>query len=1128
MDSDESGLMTLYCDMGRGFTEAPSGARPVLAGQASVLRFRLPAGRLHSLRLDILDREARMTLSRARVVAAGESVAAIGPGQFLAANQMEPLQVEADGIRIRTFPGADHPQVAIRLASPIVVPGRPWWAGVATSFAVLVAAVAWVGWARRSVGLRVDERAGALWRAACAAPGRAIMVMALGATVAANYPIIFFGKSLVSPGLGSALLYGRNPWVPGFQSTEEGDSNMADIDALLWQHLPYSMIQNRALFHDKELPLWNRYDSAGTALLAQGQSCFGDPLQLIPLIADGAAWSWDLKFIAAKWLFSCAVGFCVWRLTRHLPVSLLLAASAQFIGFFVYRVNHPAIFSLCYAPWILYFWLRIVDARSERGSAFWITALIGANLVEMNSGTAKEAYVLLLSLNFSGACILCMDERLLRGKLRLVGGLAIGASLFAMIASPFWLTFYRALKDNVTIYGAVQAFQVQPGLLAGLFDEALYRPFQYFSNVINPSANFLILGGLLWCAVRWRSVLADRRAAALALSSLPAAALVFGVVPPALIARVPFLGNIMHVDNTFSCVLVVIFIVLAGFGWREACQRLGSDDGRREGLAVFVLLLVVYACYLGTAQAIVRSAYFDQTWGHFLKIGAFVHIYGISLVAALAALMWAIHATLRRRFLSPAAALIAALSLGALHWRQGLQLGTAFPGYAIMPASRVDLQARSPAVDAILAMRDSPFRAVGLVDNLFPGWTGVYDLEGISGPDALMNRFYRQLMEASGIERVWDWRYRVQGGQVQSVRPLLDLLNVRFYLDYPSGGSQPALRPFRSLDMEVFESPTCWPRAFFADGVVPYRDPADLWSLIRGGGGRPFAAIQAGDLARAEPAPRILKDPGDSRVDPARDYALTANTTSFTVTASAPGIIRPDGGVRARQLRGHLERQARGLRARQPRVQGHLCRSAGDIPRAVRLLAAGPVGGPSPRGGRACACRARHRGCVQAEARARSRPGKHLRCARPHHENLKHPGLPRVRRGGLAQPRALVPDPAGPIRVRGERRVRGVGPRPALLRRGPRALRAGFVDPADLSGAAAPPQVQAALRQHPDPQVRPARQLRQDDAQRRPDCRAVGRDPGLVRTGAIQAELPDQRHARGRREARARDLPRGL
>ena len=48
--------------------------------------------------------------------------------------------------------------------------------------------------------------------------------------------------------------------------------------------------------------------------------------------------------------------------TTLFPAALLLAASSAFIGFFSWRLNHPAFFSVCYAPWILYSWLRILDA----------------------------------------------------------------------------------------------------------------------------------------------------------------------------------------------------------------------------------------------------------------------------------------------------------------------------------------------------------------------------------------------------------------------------------------------------------------------------------------------------------------------------------------------------------------------------------------------------------------------------------------------------------------------------------------------------------------------------------------------------------------------------------------------
>jgi hypothetical protein len=719
------------------------------------------------------------------------------------------------------------------------------------------------------------------------------MAAAFLATLGANYPVVFAGKSLVSPNLGTALLYGQLPWVPGFQSLERGNSSSADIDALMWHHLPLSMIQHRALLGHGELPLWNRYDSAGSPLLGQGQSCFGDPLQLIPLLANGAPWAWDLKFLLAKWLFACGIGFCVWRLTRHLPASLLLAASAQFIGFFVYRINHPAIFSLCYSPWILYCWIRVGDVGSARGSILWLAALLGANLAELASGTINEANVLLLSMNFSGACVLLACARPWAARLGLLAGAAAESVVFAMIGSPVWYTFYRALGNSYTTYDAPQAFQIQPGMLIGLFDELFYRPFQIFGNVIDPSANFLVLTGLLWAAVRWRPVLADRRMVALMLSSLPALILAFGVIPPGVITRVPFLGNIVHIDNTFSCVLVVLFTVAAGAGWKQAWESLGSAEGKREGRAVLMLLAGLCAVYLGTAQAIVRTAYFEQTWGKIIKLGAFVPVYGFSLVAAAALLMWALHRARGRGSWTPALVLCAVLAFGALHWRLGLQMGMAFPDVVIMPTKRVDLLASSPSVESMLARRDPPFRAVGFVDNFFPGWSAAYGMEGISGPDALVNRYYRQFMDASGIERVWDWRYKLEDNDLMSVRPMLDALNVRFYLDHPAGQRRPRkeLRPFLSADMEVYESPSYWPRAFFTDSAAVYDELPQYCSWIRGGDGRPFAAVQHGDWVRLSPPPRVSGDLAARQVRPAKDYLLTPNTTSFTVTATGPGFI---------------------------------------------------------------------------------------------------------------------------------------------------------------------------------------------------------------------------------------------
>ena len=893
VESDQSGLVQLYYDVGRDFNETDSVVEPVVAGHPSLLRFALPSATYKALRFDPLDRAARMTISGAKIVdGSGRTVLALAPEQFAKSNQIDSLKIRDERLFIETSPGGYDPQLSVKLANPFRLTGPPWWKRAALVFAAMLGGLVVASWAC-SERVRLGARARSLWNASVASPGWAVLAAALLGTVAANYPIVFAGRSIVTPNLGVPLLYGENPWIPGFQNVEVGDPHKSDVAALMWHHLPLSMLERRALFRDGELPLWNRYDSAGSPLLGQGQSCFGDPLNLLPILADGAAWAWDLKFLLAKWIFAMGIGLCAWRSSRHLPASLLMAASAPFFGFFLYRINHPATFSFCYAPWILYCWLRCLDGRSARSATIWLAALVGANWAELNSGTVKEAYVLILSMNFSGLCLLLASKRPLPEKSGLVAGALASGAIFAMVGSPVWYTFYRALRGSYTSYNSPFAFQIQPGMLIGLFDEAFYRPFQVELGVVNPSANFFVLIGLLWAVVRWRSLAAERVAVALALSSVPLLALAFGLVPPGLIERIPFLGNILHIDNTFSCALIIIFSVLAAMGWREALERLGSRDGKREAVTVCLLVLALFAAYLGTAQAILRGAYSDSTWGRIIAVPPFIHAYGWSLVAAAAVFLWALHRARQRGSPSAAILIYLALAFAAFHWREGLLLGSAYSDYVVTPTGRVDLQARSPTIDAVLAAGDSPSRVIGFHNSLLPGWSIAYDLEGISGPDALVNRYYRELMDTAGVRRLWDWRYIVEGEDLPRLKPVFDFLNVRFYIGYRLDKTWPdkKLKFLLSSYMDAYESATAWPRAFFSDSAAVYNDAAQYCSWIKAGDGRPFVGIQHSDWIRLTPLPRVSGDLNARKINAAEDYRLTTNTTSFTVSATGPGFI---------------------------------------------------------------------------------------------------------------------------------------------------------------------------------------------------------------------------------------------
>ncbi len=894
VESDEPGLVQLYYDRGGGMSEAGSAVQPVFPGTPALLRFGLPFGHIRALRLDPLDRDARMTLGAARIAdPSGRTLASFGPGSFHAAHEIASLGARDGKLVLETTRGAEDPQLTIDLAGPISIPRPHVLRRIAAFAAALAGCLLLIGWACSSAKVRLGERVDSLWRAASDSPGKALFAAALLGVVAANFPVVLAGRSFVSPNIGVPMLYGQNPWLPGFQTGPTGDAHKADVNALLWHHLPQSMLEHRALLGDGELPLWNRYDSAGTPLLGQGQSGLGDPLHLLPVLADGAAWAWDLQFLAAKWAFALGIGLCVWGCYRHLPTALLLAVSSSFIGFFIFRICHPAVFSLCYAPWILLCWIRLSGAASVRAAALGLAALIGANGVEMCSGTVKEAYVLLLTMNLSGLCLVLAGARPRRERAALVAGSVAAGVLFAMISAPVWLTFYRALGAAYTSYGETPTFQIEPGMLIGLFDEAFYRPFQFESGVINPSANFFVLAGLLWLAVRWRKALGSRPTAALLVSSVPALALAFGVVSPGLVSRVPFLANIMHVDNTFSCALIVLFLVLSGFGWREAWGRLGSREGRGEAAAVVALALLVFAAYLGTSQSIVRSVHGASAWGRVVSLAPFIHAYGWSLVLGTAVFVWALDRARRGGPSTAAFVLLAALGFGSFHWRAAMAMGNGFSDYVVRPENRPDFHARSQAVDAVLGRMDTPSRVVGFHNDLLPGWSMAYGIEGISGPDALMNPLYRELMGAAGVGRVWDWRYVVETGEVQNLRPVLDLLGVRFYLGYRLSGEPPGggLREIASADMKVYESPASWPRAFFTDTAGVYADLPQFCSWLKTGDGRPFAGIERGDWLRMSPAPRVSGELAARRIAPAENYHLTTNTTTFTVKATGPGFI---------------------------------------------------------------------------------------------------------------------------------------------------------------------------------------------------------------------------------------------
>jgi hypothetical protein len=273
----------------------------------------------------------------------------------------------------------------------------------------------------------------------------------------------------------------------------------------------------------------------------------------------------------------------------------------------------------------------------------------------------------------------------------------------------------------------------------------------------------------------------------------------------------------------------------------------------------------------------------------------FVRGYLAVLLAALASLGLLARAALRRGSVTPAFGGAIALCLLAMLWRFGQQAAPAgFEDYVVRPAHREDFHAKSDAVRWMQnGVRKEPGRAIGLQNNLFPGWSAMYRLEGINGPDALINPYYRELTLLAPIDREWDWRLYLSRGNLAQSRPFLDSLNVRYYVDLRSdqGALGAVLKLDRTGDLDVYESATSWPRAFFTDRVALYPDASGFMAMLQNGDGRPFAAAQASDSATRWAVGGLLGEPLAGRlVIPATDYRLTEDSTSFSVDAPVAGI----------------------------------------------------------------------------------------------------------------------------------------------------------------------------------------------------------------------------------------------
>jgi hypothetical protein len=307
----------------------------------------------------------------------------------------------------------------------------------------------------------------------------------------------------------------------------------------------------------------------------------------------------------------------------------------------------------------------------------------------------------------------------------------------------------------------------------------------------------------------------------------------------------------------------------------------------------------LWAVWLGTLQAVPKVLPGVPSGARPLladpAVPAWVWVSAVLLPAAALGGLALWRAAVRGRVATTTAVLGLGACAAVLLWRHGVHApGVALPEYVVTAAPREPLAQPSAALVAL--RRDAagePSRVVGVQGVLTPGWNARLGLEGLSGPDALMNRRYRELTEALGLPRFLDWRIITEAETFPRLRPAWAMLGVRYLLDDGSGRAAlaPLLPTVARADLDVYRDDRAWPRAFFVDSVVPHDGVKALAARVLASVGGPFAGVDEAELRRPEwrdlALPRT-QAPAPAR--PARRVDLRPNATRVQIDAPAAGL----------------------------------------------------------------------------------------------------------------------------------------------------------------------------------------------------------------------------------------------
>ena len=635
----------------------------------------------------------------------------------------------------------------------------------------------------------------------------------LAMVLVAYHSVTFQGKTFDT----SAVTAGVNgDDLPTGMARVASNNFRVDPGASAWAMLPWAQVTHREIAQ-RQAPLWNPYEGAGTPLAANGQSAVFDPL-MIAVDLHPTTLIWDLTFLLAFALGAVAM----YLFLRCLGLSMLaaLTGTAAFVlcGYFVTNSNNSFVRAYVYLPVLFLF----VDRAARSTGIAWVAALAVAIAATILVGMPEASFLVV-----SAAAVFAINRvfRSPSGSRFAAAVRLAGAGIAGMLlAAPMLLLLagYLRISFNVHTSGQGMAAASKATLLNWLIPFVNGYPAALRVVRFVPTRSWVGAAGAALIVVATAAPATMRRYGGWFFLALGGVLLlkIHGFPGFQLIGRLPLANRVNFI--AFASPLVSFgFGVVIGI----AIDALRAGEVRVSRLLWGIAIMAVVGVWLLIANRPVLMARPHQSSARqYLLYALALAAAGGVLVAALAP----VRIPRLRPLAAPAAATILLLELFA------------FLAPAVYPP-RANPYVPPPWLHYLTAglAADPHARVFGLDRKLYPNTAGVFGIEDIRSLDALyLPRYvsYVGTFVAPFVDRLTG--DEVNHGQIEG-NPMFDLMGVRYVLTGSAsaaavGGSGQFRLVGSAGGVNVFENAHCIPRAFTVQDVHEVEGMGSATSYLKG------------------------------------------------------------------------------------------------------------------------------------------------------------------------------------------------------------------------------------------------------------------------------------------------------